>query len=278
MCEDDEGRTVRSIVDELRLVWIQHELHECRDGVCLHKPLSSKPPKLKPNGQTTAGPCFLVGQFHAVGSQPRFKNSKGSIIIIDEAEELVNDHHSCGRDRGRDVVEEIMARLNDLTDTTVVLLGYFKDMADLYRVNEGLERRIFKHIHLEDYKPADLAEIFKRMAKHRGYSVQSQAHAELMKGFVNAKRYIPRYNGGLAEHLLLAVETEVSRRFAANPTSDRKEIQQGDVKKGSQRLARELANKDRATHGSAKVASPEVLAKVPKVPKVLEEVLEEVAA
>ena len=145
-----------------------------------------------------------------------------------------------------------MSHLNEADDTVVIFAGYEKDMRKLYAVNEGLERRIYMEIHLADYEPRDLVEIFERKAHEEGYKLRfNLTFLQESMSQKQVKSLIPRYNAGLVDHLLYAVETEISSR-----TNDTQavimEIEKQDITEGFKKKVDELQHRP---HGQTKLFS-----------------------
>ena len=92
----------------------------------------------------------------------RMQKAKGGILFVDEAYRLKDSS---------DAVAEIMLRLNSTNDFILILAGYPEEMKELFGLNNGLPRRFYKLIRLDDYEPKDIAQICVQKAQEHGYSV-----------------------------------------------------------------------------------------------------------
>ncbi|OLQ09994.1 ESX-1 secretion system protein EccA1 [Symbiodinium microadriaticum] len=178
----------------------------------------------------------------------RIAEAEGGICFIDEAERLVNNPNPIGRD----ALEEIMALLGEAKNVMVIFAGYRKDIVKLYGINEGLERRIHMEIHLDDYKPEELARIFtdKFEGKFQGgndnvkYKINRTAAEETLLTKFNTelmRQLIPRYNAGLVDHLFNHVATEIARKEpAVKDKRDSKWLETEDLEKACEKLEQRL--------------------------------------
>ncbi|CAE7807631.1 Rca [Symbiodinium sp. CCMP2592] len=167
----------------------------------------------------------------------RIAEAEGGICFIDEAERLVNNPNPSGRD----ALEEIMALLGEAKNVMVIFAGYSEGMRELYRINEGLERRIHMEIHLDDYKPEELARIFIDKASSF-FIIPDTAEKDLTDMF-NRKfiRHIIRfYNAGLIDHLLNDVASEIERKERADSKAATKPLETEDLEKAFDKLQKRL--------------------------------------
>jgi len=68
----------------------------------------------------------------------------------------------------------------------VVMAGYPEEMADMFKnTNPALKERFLNHIHIEDYTPDELADIFRLMAKQRGLAISPELDAMLVSFLEN---------------------------------------------------------------------------------------------
>ena len=96
-----------------------------------------------------------------------FDQAVGGVLFIDEAYQLAKD------DQGRKIVDQIVKLLTDpmYANLVVVMAGYPEDMRELYKVNPGLKRRFPHEVWFDDFKPAELREIFYQCLEKDGMSV-----------------------------------------------------------------------------------------------------------
>ena len=138
-----------------------------------------------------------------------------------------------------------MALLGEAKNVMVIFAGYSKDIVELYRINEGLERRIHMEIHLEDYKPEELARIFinKASSSFVGYGISRTAAEKELPALFNSslmQRIIPRYNAGLIDHLLNHVATEIERKETPDSKTASKRLETEDLKNAFAKLEQRL--------------------------------------
>lgn len=100
------------------------------------------------------------------------------VLFIDEAYSLT----AAGRnDYGRQVVEILLKRMDDLRDRLVVIAaGYTREMQEFVAFNPGLESRFTKYIDFPDYSADEMVQIFASMAKAKEYML-SDAAAEQVR-------------------------------------------------------------------------------------------------
>jgi len=107
------------------------------------------------------------------GTAPRVKaavhEAMGGCLFLDEAYALVDSTAGIGS-TGDTFSQEAMRTLlteveNHRTNLMVVLAGYKDKMGRLMRAEEGLARRFPNRLDLDDYTPAELAEICERYAQ-----------------------------------------------------------------------------------------------------------------
>ncbi|HRR95443.1 MAG TPA: AAA family ATPase [Candidatus Ratteibacteria bacterium] len=105
----------------------------------------------------------------------------GGILFIDEAYGLV-DNMKGGY--GNDAIETLLQRMeNDRGKFIVIAAGYPKEMEEFLNSNQGLRSRFNRFFHFEDYKPDELLEIYKVMAKAEKYTIDPEAEIKLKQLF-----------------------------------------------------------------------------------------------
>lgn len=109
----------------------------------------------------------------------------GGVLFIDEAYDLI------GNDFGKDAVNTLLKLMEDKRGEFVcIAAGYSKEMNDFLASNSGLESRFNETVNFRDYKPEELSEIFRRMAKKEGLTLDEEADKHLLNYF--KKIYIAR--------------------------------------------------------------------------------------
>ena len=128
----------------------------------------------------------LVSQYQ--GETPKVVNefcdkAMGGILFVDEAYTLSSQSDIGERDKsGAEAVEALMKRMeDDRGKFVVVAAGYKNEMDRFLEVNPGMKSRFDKTIHIDDYKPEDLIEIFKMFAKKRNYTLSNSAEVKAQK-------------------------------------------------------------------------------------------------
>ncbi|MGD9487592.1 MAG: AAA family ATPase [Calditrichaceae bacterium] len=124
----------------------------------------------------------LVGQF--IGSTPQIVQKKcdeamGGILFIDEAYALAPKAGNSNQ-FGQEAIDTLLKRMEDDRDKFVVVAaGYRNEMQHFINANPGLRSRFDRFIHLEDYKPDELVEIFKFLLNNTNYTMSPEANAKL---------------------------------------------------------------------------------------------------
>lgn len=123
-----------------------------------------------------------VGQT-AIKTREAIEKAMGGILFIDEAYALAPDGGS-GSDFGQEAIETILKLMEDERDELVVIAaGYPEPMERFISANPGLESRFGKYFHFEDYKGAELFEIFKAQCTKNQYEPNEAALAYAEKLF-----------------------------------------------------------------------------------------------
>ena len=106
-----------------------------------------------------------VGQT-AVRTHAMIDSALDGILFIDEAYALAGRG---AEDFGSEAIETLLKRMEDDRDRLIVIVaGYTGPMEQFIASNPGLESRFTNYLKFPDYAPAELAEIFHRMAAQSG--------------------------------------------------------------------------------------------------------------
>lgn len=145
----------------------------------------------------------MVGQY--IGETPQkvkkaCDKAMGGVLFIDEAYALAPGADSGGSNSfGKEAIEILLKRMEDDRDKFVVVAAGYKNEMDVFiNANPGLRSRFDRFIHIEDYTPSELFEIFKFMVSKNGYKISEDAgnKAEIIikrisdskdKNFANAR-------------------------------------------------------------------------------------------
>ena len=71
-------------------------------------------------------------------------------------------------------------------DTLIIMAGYQDEMDRMMRVNQGLQGRFPHKFHFDDYSEEELMQIATAMLDKNGYSLDTAAREELLKGIDEA--------------------------------------------------------------------------------------------
>ncbi|MBZ0181742.1 MAG: AAA family ATPase [Melioribacteraceae bacterium] len=128
----------------------------------------------------------LVAQY--VGQTPHLVNENcdkamGGILFVDEAYTLTGNSDIGEKDNyGTEAIETLMKRMEDDRGKFVVIAaGYKSEMEKFLEANPGMKSRFDKSIHIDDYKPEELFEIFKMFAKKSNYTLSNSAEIKAQK-------------------------------------------------------------------------------------------------
>ena len=98
------------------------------------------------------------------------------ILFIDEAYALANRG---AEDFGSEAIETLLKRMEDDRDRLIVIVaGYTGPMEQFIASNPGLESRFTNYLKFPDYQPAELLEIFHRMASQSGLVCSPEAEQQ----------------------------------------------------------------------------------------------------
>ena len=160
-----------------------------------------------------------------------FTAAKGGVLFIDEAYAMQSDV----------AVTSLIQEMENRRDEVIVILaGYNERMKDFMEINEGLKSRIPHWIEFPDYTADELTEIFKYMARERGFTVTDDAVKEVTYIFEKVRNTDNFGNGRYVRNLIdRAAQNQAVRLF---PNSD---------KIGSKDTARENNKKKNKTKKSA---------------------------
>jgi hypothetical protein len=106
-----------------------------------------------------------VGQT-AVRTHAAIDSALDGILFIDEAYALAGRG---AEDFGSEAIETLLKRMEDDRDRLIVIVaGYTGPMEQFIASNPGLESRFTNYLKFPDYQPAEMEEIFHRMAAQSG--------------------------------------------------------------------------------------------------------------
>ena len=122
----------------------------------------------------------LVGTYAgetATKTNAKVDEAIGGVLFVDEAYQLVsgdNDNY------GREAIATLIKRMEDDRDKLIVVAaGYTDEMRDFLDANPGMRSRIARTIEFPDYSAAELAAIFRSMAKKNDFTLAPDLEAGL---------------------------------------------------------------------------------------------------
>lgn len=137
----------------------------------------------------------------------------GGILFVDEAYTLYQGSElgGGGDDHGKEAVETLMKRMEDDRDKFVVIAaGYKNEMDNFMKANPGIKSRIDRFLHIEDYNPDELFEIFESFLKKKKYKLAPETEDTARKAI--AEIYESRDNNfGNGREMRKLFETTISR-------------------------------------------------------------------
>ena len=147
------------------------------------------------------------------------------VLFIDEAYSLT----AAGRnDYGRQVVEILLKRMDDLRDRLVVIVaGYTREMQEFVAFNPGLESRFTKYIDFPDYSADEMVQIFASMAKAKEY-VLSDAAVEQVRRRVEqevASGQAAKGNARFVRNLFKETTERMATRVMAGWRASKRDLQ-----------------------------------------------------
>jgi SpoVK/Ycf46/Vps4 family AAA+-type ATPase len=136
----------------------------------------------------------LVSQFNpgdtADKTNRKIEEAMGGVLFIDEAYTLAPSDKHGGSDWGKMAIDTILKAMSDKNGQfSVVVAGYPDEMKTFIDSNSGLKRRFLKTIHIDDYEPKELMQIFYRNLQnntmHKKYTISEDLAAMLGSFFEN---------------------------------------------------------------------------------------------
>lgn len=101
------------------------------------------------------------------------RSAYGGVLFIDEAYALKDDGFGCGKE----AIATLIKEMEDHRDEFVLILaGYRDEMRELLSANPGFHSRIKEYLDFPDYNEKELRQIFRLMAKEKGYTIEKTAY------------------------------------------------------------------------------------------------------
>lgn len=190
------------------------------------------------------GRADLIGEY--VGqTAPKIKkvfdSASGGVLFIDEAYSLIPQSE---RDFANEAIPTIIQEMENRRNEIVVIFAGYKDlMHNFIDANPGLQSRISKIIHFEDYSVDELCEIFRMMLSNKGYSIESSCESALRSHFSSRVRNEHFGNGRYVRKLIEAILYQQATRVMEkidNRTLEETEMNvviEADIKNAIQELS-----------------------------------------
>ena len=151
-----------------------------------------------------------VGQT-AVKTNKIIDSALDGVLFIDEAYSLSDGEHTTF---GDEAINTIVQEMENNRDSVIVIFaGYPDKMKAFLDRNEGLRSRIAFHVDFPDYTADELTEIFKLMAKRRGYEISDDVAAHCKKIFKRVAKKKNFGNGRFVRTLLEQAWLKQSQRI-----------------------------------------------------------------
>lgn len=114
----------------------------------------------------------------AIKTNQLVDSALGGVLFIDEAYTLA-DKSSGGF--GKEAIDTLLKRLEDDRGKFIcIVAGYTHEMQQFIACNPGLQSRFNRTIHFNDYRPAELATIFRNLVTKKGLKLTPEANKQLL--------------------------------------------------------------------------------------------------
>jgi len=165
-----------------------------------------------------------VGQT-AQKTKAAIRDALGGVLLIDEAYSLNGGPNDYGREAIDTLVDEMPKHGDNLV---VVMAGYEAPMRRLINSNPGLNSRIKRTIHFEDYSLEQIVDIAKKYAAKFGYTCDE----DVSQALLDRLKEIDRPNARTALSLIDEAIARQSYRLieASSQDSELNQILEVDIK------------------------------------------------
>ena len=158
---------------------------------------------LKTGRFVECGRADLVAKYvgwTAKAVKEKFRQARGGVLFIDEAYSLSDGEHTTF---GDEAINTIVQEMENYRNSVIVIFaGYPDKMREFLDRNEGLRSRIAFHIDFPDYTADELLDIFKLMARKRGFKISAEVAAHCRKIFKRVAKKKNFGNGRFVRNLL----------------------------------------------------------------------------
>ena len=172
----------------------------------------------------------------AIQTMEVIEEARGGVLFIDEAYSLGSSQGKEGRDSfSKECVDTLNQCLTEMRDKPehyfiLMIAGYKDDLErSFFAMNDGLERRFTIHLTMDEYKPEDMVDIFRKKVRDAGWVVAEKVvSSEFMKQ--NADYF--KYAGGDMEVLFSKCKVAHSRNLLKGTTKTKFELSRDDLDDG----------------------------------------------
>jgi len=172
----------------------------------------------------------------AIKTMEVIEEVRGGVLFIDEAYSLGSSQGKEGRDSfSKECVDTLNQCLTEMRDKPehyfiLIIAGYKDDLErSFFALNDGLERRFTVHLTMDEYKPDDMVEIFKKKVRDAQWAVaENVVTSDFMKN--NAEYF--KYAGGDMEVLFSKCKVAHSRNLLKGATKTKFELSLCDLNDG----------------------------------------------
>jgi len=140
----------------------------------------------------------FVGQYKGEtekNAERIIKSAIGGVLFIDEAYALAPKKGQADSDSATVIAQVLKAMEDHRDDLVVAVAGYAEEMRHFLDANPGMKSRFNRYIDFPDYSAAELAAIFRSMAKKNEYSIAPDADAGLERAMAEFTRHRDRQFG-----------------------------------------------------------------------------------
>jgi len=156
-----------------------------------------------------------VGQT-AVKTDELVQSAVDGVLFIDEAYSLIPEHE--GNDFGREAVDTILKRMEDLRNRFAVIVGGYPDeMERFINANPGLKSRFSRYFYFDHYNPEELMAIFNIFVNDVKFVLDDEAvkKAQDLFGYFYARRDRSFGNGRFARNVFEKIVQNQADRLSS---------------------------------------------------------------
>ena len=179
------------------------------------------------------GNALKAGDYTSTKTELIVEHALGGVLFIDEAYALMNGSGSA------EAIATLIKLMEDHRGKFVLIIaGYPNEMRALIETNPGFSSRIKEYLDFPDYDDDEMVEIFRLMAKEKGFTVGSDAVRPFLDRMDRERELRSFGNARTARNVL----DETLDRHAVNfmekriPESRRHEICEADVSRELKRV------------------------------------------